>query len=360
MGDRLAVERGAAVIVTCGPGEEHIARQISEAMREDGLIFDQPLLSLGEFEESQFSDRQRNGLIETLLRVYRSDADAGLHAAAEWLLRQWKQDLQIVIIDIELQQTEEQLQAAQDKTRHWYINGQGQTFVIFNAGEFQMGSPESEVRRNAIEGLHRRRIGRQIAISTKEVTKAQWRNFAKTVNVWPADQDQLKPFTRTRDSPMLAMTWYEAAWYCNWLSEQEGIPEGQWCYQPHEETKYGPGMKAKANFLELSGYRLPTEAEWEYACRAGAKTSRHYGQSDTLLPHYAWYLANGDNHAWPVASLKPNEFGLFDMQGNALEWCYDVHRGYPVDFDEAIEDGPRWLGRFIVVVIAVGLPAARV
>ena len=309
-------------------------------VENDATIKRALLLCLGEFNETQLPKSERRPLTETLLTVYRTDPDAGLHAAAEWLLRQWKQAEEIAAIDTELRQTVEQLQAAQNRQRNWYINGQGQTFAILDAGEFQMGSPESEAGRGVNEELHRRRIGRRFAISTKEVTKAQWRDFAKTVRVFSADQEQLAPYVRTEDSPMVAMTWYEAAWYCNWLSDQEGMPDDQWCYQPTDQGKYGPGMKAKENFLELTGYRLPTESEWEFACRAGATTSRHYGQSDTLLPQYAWYQLNGETHAWPVASLKPNDFGLFDMQGNAYEWCHDAYGSYPANSKEAIEDAP--------------------
>ncbi|MDA0283859.1 MAG: SUMF1/EgtB/PvdO family nonheme iron enzyme, partial [Planctomycetota bacterium] len=297
------------------------------------------LLCLGEFE---LADSERQPLIEQLLEVYRSDPDAGLHAAAEWLLLQWKQGEQLAAIDKELQQTEEQLRSAKDNKRQWYVNGQGQTFVILDAGEFQMGSPETEDGRQADERLHRRNIGRRIAVATKEVTHEQWRMFsqANPNSGWTSDQEQLKVYIRSDDSPMIAMTWYEAAWYCNWLSEQEGIPEDQWCYEPNDKGQYGPGMKAKENFLELTGYRLPTEAEWEYACRAGASSSRYYGVTEALLPRYAWYQVNGDNRTHPVASLKPNDFGLFDMQGNALEWVYDTLSGYPSSSEDAVPDTP--------------------
>jgi formylglycine-generating enzyme required for sulfatase activity len=136
------------------------------------------------------------------------------------------------------------------------------------------------------------------------------------------------------------MTWYEAAHYCNWLSVQTGIPKEQWCYEPNKQGKYGPGMKAKDKFWELTGYRLPTEAEWEYACRAGTVTSRYYGLTERLLPQYAWYLANGENHARPAATLEPNDLGLFDMLGNALEWCFDQYGDYPEQKDKVFEDIP--------------------
>ena len=115
--------------------------------------------------------------------------------------------------------------------------------------------------------------------------------------------------------------WYTAAHYCNWLSEQEGLPKDQWCYLPNEAGAYAEGMSIPADVLERTGYRLPTEAEWEYACRAGAVTSRYYGHSIDLLDAYAWYQANSKEHAWTCGSLLPNDLGLFDMLGNVYEWC---------------------------------------
>ena len=80
----------------------------------------------------------------------------------------------------------------------------------------------------------------------------------------------------------------------------------------------------QADCLSRTGYRLPTETEWEEACRAGANTCRHYGTDDELLGDYAWYGDNSRGRTWPVGSKKPNDFGLFDMLGNASEWCQDA------------------------------------
>jgi formylglycine-generating enzyme required for sulfatase activity len=135
------------------------------------------------------------------------------------------------------------------------------------------------------------------------------------------------------------VTWYEAVHYCDWLSQEEKIPREQWCYDPKGGV-YGPGMKAKDKFWELTGYRLPTEAEWEFACRAGTTTSRYYGTSERLLPQYAWSIANSETRAWPVGTVQPNDFGLFDMLGNAAERCYDVFRDYPEDLHKIFEDAP--------------------
>src|SRR5207245_1595842 len=112
----------------------------------------------------------------------------------------------------------------------------------------------------------------------------------------------------------------------NWLSKQEGLPETEWCYEPNPDGKYAEGMKLTADYLRRTGYRLPTEAEWEYACRAGAVTSRYYGQTEELLGKYAWFFGNSQELTWSVGSLKPNDLGLFDMHGNVYCWCQERYR----------------------------------
>jgi hypothetical protein len=82
-------------------------------------------------------------------------------------------------------------------------------------------------------------------------------------------------------------------------------------------------MKLARNYLQRTGYRLPTEAEWEFACRAGAVTSRHYGEAEVLLEKYSWNNKNSQGRTSPVGSKKPNDLGLFDMHGNVINWCQE-------------------------------------
>src|SRR6202030_1436175 len=94
--------------------------------------------------------------------------------------------------------------------------------------------------------------------------------------------------------------------------------------------------KLKEKYLSLTGYRLPTEAEVECACRAGAVTSRYYGESEELLGKYGWYFQNARERTWPVGSKKPNDLGLFDLHGNVYTWCQESYGDYPAGKDSAV------------------------
>src|SRR5262245_22966489 len=273
------------------------------------------LLALGEFPELQTTAAR-------LLKLYQTEPDPGLHAAAAWTLRQWGHGQELVETDRRLSSRDES-KVDGPKVPGWWVNSQGQTMVwIRGPVEFQMGSPESEPDRDKDEFLHSRRIGRSFAVSAHHVTVAQFKRFNSKFT-----HDQMHRASEL-DCPIIGVTWYDAAAYCNWLSKQEGLPESQWCYIPDKHGKFTTGMQLAPDYLQRRGYRLSTEAEWEYCCRAGAGTARHYGRTEVLLPKYAWSLRNAGEHSRPVGSLKPNDFGLFDMLGNAWCWCSDSYLSY--------------------------------
>ena len=281
------------------------------------------ILALGTYGTDGLSTGEREPLIGKLLDLYRNDPDGGIHGAAEWTLRQWGQEEKLKGMDAEFSKLKDR------GDRRWFVNSQGQTFAVIEGPvEFRMGSPPTDTERS--EGNEPRRrmaIPRRFGIATKEVTVEQFQRFLKlggiTIDSYQLSASDLSRYSPDPEGPWIGPDWYTAAHYCNWLSEQEGLPKDQWCYLPNEAGAYAEGMTIPADVLERTGYRLPTEAEWEYACRSGAITSRYYGHSLDLLEAYARYQANSKEHAWRCGSLFPNDLGLFDMLGNMDEWCQD-------------------------------------
>jgi formylglycine-generating enzyme required for sulfatase activity len=277
------------------------------------------ILSLGDYAEADLPANDRASLLAELVESYRSDPDPGVHSSIDWLLRQWNQGDRLSAIDRDL--------AGQPARDHlWLVNNQRQTFALIRGPvEFLMGSPGTEEGRDSDERRHLRRIDRSYAIATREVTLEEFRRFKP-------DQDMERRYYDGTQSPASDFTYYQAARYCRWLSEQEGTSDADMCYPPIPEIK--PGMKLPADYLSRTGYRLPTEAEWEYACRAGTITPRHYGSSLDLLERYGWFQERSQDKLHPVGLLKPNEFGLFDVHGNVSEWCDKSY--YPYTFDKPL------------------------
>jgi serine/threonine protein kinase/formylglycine-generating enzyme required for sulfatase activity len=314
---------------------------ISGQQKVDAILF-QPetsirravIQALGTYSIDAVSAGEREPIIDKLLDLYRNDADAGIHGAVEWTLRQWQQQEKLALAEADLGKLKEWA------GRRWYINGQGQTFVIVPGPiEFRMGSPVNEPAHGSPDKAHGQVIPRQFAIAAKEVSVEEFERFLTAhPRFGGVDASALARYSPDRRGPMIGINWYAAAAYCNWLSEQEGLPKEEWCYVRSPAGLYAAGMTIPADALKRTGYRLPTEAEWEYACRAGTITSRYYGLSSGLLDRYAWYQANSQEHGWARGSLLPNDLGLFDMLGNVYEWCQDRFDSYQLGRDGVVID----------------------
>ena len=216
-------------------------------------------------------------------------------------------------------------------------------FVLIPAGTFQMGSNEDY---SFIKPVHEVTITKSFYMGKYEVTQAEYEKYCS--------YGEKKPSSDNGDGdnyPAYYVSWYDALVYCNKRSMAEGLTP---CYSISGNTdpaKWGELPTAEDDPLRdtwdavecnwnANGYRLPTEAEWEYASRAGDNTVAsltYSGTSDVnKLGDYAWYYVNSEGASHEVGTKTPNEFGLYDMSGNVWEWCWNW---YTKSYDTETEGG---------------------
>jgi formylglycine-generating enzyme required for sulfatase activity len=182
-------------------------------------------------------------------------------------------------------------------------NSIGMKLVEIPPGEFLMGSPDSDMAAPADEKpQHRVRITRPFYLGVHPVTQGQYRAVTGTS---PAS------FEGSDDLPVDSVSWLDAVAFCNRLSALEGLEP---YYDENGWTRRGG-----------EGYRLPTEAEWEYAACAGSTTRFHFGDGEAGIDDHAWFSDNAQHRTQPVGQKRPNGFGLHDMHGNLWEWCCDAY-----------------------------------
>jgi formylglycine-generating enzyme required for sulfatase activity len=185
-------------------------------------------------------------------------------------------------------------------------NSVAMKLVLIKPGKFLMGSPDTDQdAANDEKPQHLVQITRPFYLGAHEVTQGQYRVVTRAAPSSLKGSDEL---------PMDKVSWNDAITFCNRLSEMESLKP---CYE------IGGGLLSGGD-----GYRLPTEAEWEYACRAGSTTRYCFGDETERLGEFAWHLGNSERRTHPVGQrTRPNAWGLHGMHGNVFEWCWDWYDG---------------------------------
>lgn len=197
--------------------------------------------------------------------------------------------------------------------------------VVCPAGSFMMGSPEDEPGRNINETQHRMTLTRPFALGKYPVTQQL---YTAVVGTNPSAR-------QSGDDPRFPVelvSWFGAVRFCNRLSGMLGLDE---------VYSIGPGEKPNVSWDPMkSGFRLPTEAEWEYAARSGGDPFVYAGSDD--LDEVGWYRNNSGRSVHPVGQKKPNRWGLYDMSGNVSEWVQDGYTDTPGDTDDYVNTRSFW------------------
>ena len=322
--------KGILVLSSCAPG------QVSweDEQIQHGVFMKYVLEGLGGAADEAIGDRNQK---VSLLELYRYTSDKTKTYVARTrgqlqtpalkgditgdfefgTLTNPKPDLLIAPFGKEEAKARQAAWAKHLKTDVTITNSIGMKMTLIPPGEFMMGSPESQEGRFDDEQQHQVRITKPYFLGVTEVTQGQWEKVMGTKPWIREDYFGIHEVKEGEKYPATFVSWNDVQEFLSKLSRQEGIL-----------------------------YRLPSEAEWEYACRSGSHTRYHFGNSSESLKDFAWFEGNaykiGEKYAHQVGLKKPNSFALSDMHGNVHEWCQDwADQAYYKQFIGKIVEDPK-------------------
>lgn len=291
------------------------------------------MLAIGEYSFEEIPSELRNKLVEDLTAWYSQDPSSTIHGSAGWLLRTFGQDDIVMQVD--------QTEVPFSKDREWFTvafslnpaksQKSYQTYVVVQPGSYSLGSPLNEFGRKENEKMYQVELTRPFAILDREIT------FEEMIAFRP-DYENVMKQPQFRFEPSFAgigFNWFEAVSYCRWITEKAGFDEAAQAYENPEDVlpenrlrssnaadaELGPPVNWQLD-LSRPGFRLPTESEWEVACRANSRTAYSFGSDPALLDKFCW-RSHENSNLKPVKLLRPNFRGLYDIHGNACEWTHN-------------------------------------
>ena len=322
------------------------------------------LLALGEYTLDEIPAAPRAGLLKQLADWYANDPSADVHGAVGWLLRQWGQQEIVRRVDRTAvpycadrewftlaittapskseekpsQENAESLAEAESEP-HFELPAPKTfyfTFIVFPAGDYEIGSVENEPHRSKpTETRHAVHLTEPVALLDREI------RFEELITFSQKFSKVMRQFDANPQDAGYGPDWYDSVAFCRWLSQQRGLSESDQSYADPESLNEVEFLRepnpdvdwAPRNWpLDLGrrGFRLPTESEWEVACRSGTRTTFGYGSDEALLDRFGWVSTNSGKHVHPPQKLRPSLRGVFDLHGNLFEWTHDWYKEYGV------------------------------
>ncbi len=299
-----------------------LARTLTDLDLRSGVC-----LGLGGTPPEQLTEEAKQAWNPVLGDWFQQDLDKTMHSATGWTLRNWQ--LELPTINPSKQP---------DSGRQWFVNQAGMTFLKISRGSF--------LRRDSMPPPDRRPVQKvtltkSFLMADRELSLGLFQRFLSDSNFpegdkpknWPGEELKTLP---PLDHPAEHVNWNDAAMFCNWLSRLDGLTP---CYARTGRIWQSPSGEFEEWKLipESDGYRLPTEAEWEFACRAGTTTRFSFGDDQRIAGRFAVF---GTDHTEPCGTRLPNSWGLFDVHGNVTEWCQDWEEHYSADPEVVDPTGP--------------------